>query len=266
VRRVAGPCALLAAFASASLLASSAPARNVAAPPTKVKGVLTAAIGLGNPGFAEGKLSNPHGFSTDVARAVARQMRLKIRFVDYPFQRLFVPGAKPYDAAFEFVTILPGRKRWVDFSAPEYSSHQGVLVAKDITGAVTLARLRTLQVCAKTETTGDAYVQDVLKPNGLVLEYPTAGAALKALSKSICDAFVFDLPALIAAKRESPSRYGAIAGRVGAAEKIGVVLPKGSKLRPAMNKAIESLRRDGTIRKIEVQNFGLAWESTPPIR
>jgi polar amino acid transport system substrate-binding protein len=266
VRRVALLCALPAALVSASLLASSAPARNAAAPPTKAKGVLTAAIELGNPGFAAGKLSNPSGFSTDVARAVAKRMHLKIHFVNYPFQQLFVPGAKPYDAAFEFVTIVPGRKRWVDFSTPEYSSHQGVLVAKDITGAVTLARLRKLQVCAKTETTGDAYVQNVLRPSGLILEYPTAGAALKALSKSICDAFVFDLPALIAAKRESPSRYGAIAGRVGTTEQVGVVLPKGSKLRPAINRAISSLRRDGTIRRFEVKNFGQAWESTPPIR
>ena len=141
-----------------------------------------------------------------------------------------------------------------------------MLLAKDITGPVTLARLRKLQMCAKTATTGFSYVQDVLRPQGLILEYPTAGAALKALSTSICDAFVFDLPSLIAAKRAAPDRFGAVAGRVGATQYYGAVLPKGSKLRPAVSNAITSLRREGAFRKISVRNFGPALASAPVIR
>jgi polar amino acid transport system substrate-binding protein len=224
------------------------------------------AIELGNPGFAEGALSNPRGFSTDVARAVAKRMGLKIQFVDYPFPRLFVPGPKPYDFALEFATITPARARLVDFSTPEIASSLGVLVAKDITGPVTLARLRKLQVCVKEFTTGFAYVQDVLQPEGLVLEYSTAAAALKALSTSICDAFVFDLPVLIVARREAPDRYGAIGGRVGPIEHYGGLLPKGSPLLPAVNKAIKSLVRDGTMKKVAARNFGSALTSTPVIR
>ena len=249
-----------------ALAAAGVSAGSVASPPTKTKGVLTAAIELGDPGFAEGTLANPHGFSIDVARAVAKRMHLKIRFINYPFQRLFVPGAKPYDAAFEFVTILPGRKRWVDFSTPEYTSHQGALVATDITGKMTLARLRTLQVCAKEATTGDAYVRDTLRPHGLFLEYPDAGSAFKALSESICDAFVYDLPVLIAAKRSTPARYGAIVGWTGPIEKIGVVLPKGSKLRPQVNAVISSLRQNGTMHRFLLKNFGTALTSTPKLR
>src|SRR5262249_55443579 len=153
----------------------------------------------------------------------------------YPFARIFVPEPKPYDAAFQFVTITPQRRRLVDFASWEIASSQGVLLAKDVTGPMTLARLRTLQVCAKQVTTGDAYVQDVLRPKSLFLEYPDAAHALKALSASVCDAFVFDLPALVAAKKEHPGSYGAVAGRVGSTEYYGPVLPKGSPLLPALN-------------------------------
>jgi polar amino acid transport system substrate-binding protein len=256
------PVALVAAAA----LAAGALAGGDAAPPTKSKGVLTAAIELGNPGFAQGTLRNAHGFDVDVAGALARRMGLKVKLVDYPFGRLFLPGAKPYDVALEFVTILPGRARFVDFSVPYYSSTQGVLVAHDVTGPVTLARLRKLQVCAKQVTTGFEYVQDVLRPEGLVLEYATAGEALNALTTSICDAFVFDLPVLAAAKRANPSRYGALAGRMGPTERYGVVLPKGSKLRPAVSKAIASLQRDGTIRRAAAASFGSTLASVPVIR
>src|SRR5262245_33972011 len=141
----------------------------------------------------------------------------------------------------------------------------GVLVAKDITGRVTLARLRKLQVCAKQVSTGFMWVQDVLQPTTLVLEYRTAGDALSALSKSICDAFVFDLPVLIAAKRATPDRYGAVAGRVGSTERYGVVMAKGSPLRPAVNKAIASLLREKAFLKIGARHFGPALASAPVI-
>jgi polar amino acid transport system substrate-binding protein len=258
--------ALVAGIVSAGLMAAGALARSDAPLPTKKPGVLTVAIDLGNPGFAVGTIAQPRGFSIDASGAVAKRMGLKVRYVEYPFPRLFVPGTKPYDVAFEFVTILPGRARFVDFSIPYFSSTLGVLVAKDITGPVTLARLRKLQMCAKQVTTGFFYVQDVLRPDGLVLEYPTAMAALNALSTSICDAFVFDLPALIAAKRTTPGRYGAIAGRVGATEQYGAVMRKGSPLRPAVNKAIASLRREGVFKRIGARHFGPALASTPVIR
>jgi polar amino acid transport system substrate-binding protein len=259
------PAAVIAATMWAGLLTAGAPARGNAAPPTKKKGVLTVALGLGNPGFSTGTITNPHGFSVDASRAVAKRLGLRVRYIDYPFARIFVPGPKPYDVAFQFVTITPQRRRLVDFAAHEIASSQGVLVAKDITGPVTLARLRTLQVCAKEVTTGDAYVQNVLRPTGLVLEYPDASQALGALSTSICDAFVFDLPALIAAKRANPGLYGAVAGRVGSTEYYGPVLPKGSPLLPALDRAITSLRRDGTFKRLAARNFGPALASAPVI-
>jgi polar amino acid transport system substrate-binding protein len=258
--------ALIATFAAASLLAGSASAHRAAPLPTKKKGYLTVAIELGAPGFAEGTISNPNGFSTDVARGVAKRLGLKIRFVDYPFTHLFVPGAKPYDLALEFATITPYRERLVDFSTPEIASTLGVLVAKDVTGPVDLARLRKLQVCAKQVTTGFDYVQDVLQPTGQILEYPTTASAFSALSSGICDAFVFDLPALVAAKRASPARYGAVVGRVGGKEYYGGLMPKGSPLLPWINKAIAALKRDGTMKKIERRHFGNALTSTPVLR
>jgi polar amino acid transport system substrate-binding protein len=257
---------LAAAIVATAVLATGALAGGTAAPPTRTKGVLTAAVELGNPGFAEGTLRTAHGFDVDVAKALARRMGLRVKLVDYPFGRLFLPGAKPYDVALEFVTILPGRARFVDFSAPYYSSTQGVLVATDVTGPVTLERLRKLQVCAKQVTTGLQYVQDVIRPQGLILEYATAAEALNALSTSICDAFVFDLPVLAAAKKAAPSRYGALAGRLGPVERYGVVLPKGSKLRPAVSKAIRSLQHDGTIRRLAAASFGSTLASVPVIR
>jgi hypothetical protein len=75
-----------------------------------------------------------------------------------------------------------------------------------------------------------------------------------------------DLPALIAAKKDAPARYGTVAGRVGSTQLYGAVLAKGSPLRPAIDEAIASLRREGTFNRIGARHFGAALASTPAIR
>jgi polar amino acid transport system substrate-binding protein len=249
MRPLALTLALLAAVATA---AAATPAR----PPTRTPGVLTVAIELGNPGFAEGTLARPSGFDVDVARALGRRLGLRVRFVRYPFGRLFVPGSKPYDVALQFVTVLDSRKRLVDFSVPYYASRQGALVSRGTPTPTSLAELREVQVCGKEVTTGLAFIENELRPESLVLEYPTARDALRALSTGICDGFVFDLPALLAAKRAQPGRYGDLAGRFGPTERYGVVLPKGSKLTPAVNAALRSLIKAGTTTRLAKAYFG----------
>ena len=101
-------------------------------------------------------------------------MGLRARLVNYPFGRLFLPGSKPFDVALEFVTILPGRARFVDFSVRVLPPRRKACSSPMTSGRVTLARLRKLLVCAKQVTTGFQYVQDVIRPEGLILEYATA--------------------------------------------------------------------------------------------
>jgi polar amino acid transport system substrate-binding protein len=249
MRAIALTLALLAASAT---VGTASPAR----PPTRTPGVLTVAIELGNPGFAEGTLARPTGFDVDVARALARRLGLRARFVRYPFGRLFLPGPKPYDVALQFVTVLDSRKRLVDFSVAYYASRQAALVSRGTPRPTSLAQLRKVQLCGKEVTTGLAFIENELRPESLVLEYPTARDALDALATGICDGFVFDLPALMAAKRGHPGRYGDLAGKFGPTERYGVVLPKGSKLTPAVNAALRSLIRAGTTTRLAKTYFG----------
>ena len=64
----------------------------------------------------------------------------------------------------------------------------------------------------------------------------------------------------------TPTRYGALAGRLGPTERYGVVLPKGSKLRAVVSKAVLALQRDGTIRNAAAASFGPTLGSIPVIR
>jgi polar amino acid transport system substrate-binding protein len=253
---------MLALLAAGSLVVAAAGAN---APPTKEPGVLTVGIELGQPGFAEGTLAHPTGFSVDLARAVARQLGLRTRFVHIPFAELLVPGKAPDDVAFEFATILGARTKLVDFSVPYATARLGALVSRGTPRPKSLAQLGKLQLCGKDSSTGLDFIENKLHPQSLVNVLPTGAAAFDALGQGMCQAFVFDLPTLMAAKHQHPARYGAVAGRFGPVQSYGAVLPKGSKLTPSINTALHSLIKAGTTTRLANQYFGSA-QSVPVLR
>jgi ABC-type amino acid transport substrate-binding protein len=256
------PIALTLAVLAASVAVAAAGATGST---TTEPGVLTVGIELGQPGFAVGTLANPTGFSADLARAVAKQLGLRIHFVRIPFGELFLPGGTPYDVAFQFATILPARKKVVDFSVPYSSARLGALLSRGTPEPKSLAQLRKLPLCAKQSTTGLYFIQDHLRPQSPAHVYLTGAEAFAALAKGVCHAFVFDLPALMASKKQSPGRYGDIAGKFGPVQHYGAVLPKGSALTAVVNVALRPLIKEGVPTRIANKYFG-PLQSVPELR
>jgi ABC-type amino acid transport substrate-binding protein len=49
----------------------------------------------------------------------------------------------------------------------------------------------------------------------------------------------------------APRRFGALAGRIKTGERYGIAFKRGSDLRPLVDTALERLRDDGTLRRLE---------------
>jgi polar amino acid transport system substrate-binding protein len=255
------------AIAVALATAAAASAGPASAPPTLKPGVLT--VGLDPPavGFQVGtlrgqKVINPRGYEIDVAKGIAAKLKIsKITYIKVPFVVLFRPGAKPFDLAFEESTITVARQKAVSFSAPYFNANQGVLVSKQIAadGKVpkSLADLRQLQICAQAVTTGLDYVQHKLHPAKKPQIYQTTAAAFTALQNGSCEAFVMDVPIVASQKKTKPSAYGPVAGQIITNEKYGAVMTKGSKLKPAVDRAIRALTANGTIAKWQKKWFNI---------
>ena len=267
---------LLFAAAAIALACASVAGARPAAPPTLHPGVLT--VGLDPPavGFQVGtlrgsKVVNPHGFEIDLTKAIAAKLRIaKINYVKIPFAVLFRPGAKPFDLAFEEATITVARQRAVSFSAPYFVANQGVLVSKKVVseGKVpkSLADLRQLQTCAQAVTTGLEYVQHRLHPVRRPLIYQTTAAAFTAVQNGSCDAFVMDVPIVASQKKTKPSAYGPVAGQIITNEKYGAVMTKGSKLKPAVDRAIKALTANGSIAKWQKKWFNINFSKLHVLR
>jgi len=242
--------------------------RGADALPTLVPGTLTVGVDIGTIGLAEGSVANgvitdPEGFEIDLARALARQLGLKLKLVDVAFANEFTPGSKPFDVAVSHVTITPERAKSVDFSAPFFIVNKGVLMALGVTPPATLADLRKLQICVQSKTTSQRYVLTKLRPTRAPHSFESPIDELRALTDGFCQAMVADLEILVAAKRDEPDLYGAIGGQIATHEHYGAVFEKGSKLRAPVGAALTSLARSGAIERLATSSFGAGWDRVP---
>lgn len=247
---------ILVALGASALLAVTASAQS--APPTKEAGKLIVGFDLPAPGFWNGRASgttikNPSGFEYELSLAIARQLKIpKVEFLRAPFGGLFSPAPKKYDFAFEEVTITAARKKVVGFSTPYFDANQGVLIRKGLPKPKTVASLKSLQTCAQKDTTGLSYIQHKLRPAKKPLAYSASStAAFDAVESGRCDALILDVPIVVSQSKKKPGAYGGVAGQIVTNEFYGAVLEKGSKFAPFLNKAIGTLRANGTITRLQ---------------
>jgi len=255
---------LLPLLAVAALIVAPAAWSAHRSAPTMHPGKLV--VGLNPPavGFQVGTLRgnsviHPSGLEVSLATDIAKQLGIKpshITWINVPWTTLFRPGNKPFDLAFEEATITTARARVVDFSSSYMTANQGVLLAKGATAPKNLAQLKNMSLCAQADTTGLAYLQSQMHiPLSKIHVYNATAAAFSALAVGRCQAFVMDVPIVLAQKKSKPSAYGALAGQIVTNEHYGAVLPKGSKLTKDVSKAINTLNKNGTIGKLEAKWF-----------
>jgi polar amino acid transport system substrate-binding protein len=255
---------LLPLLAVAALVAVPAASATHQSLPVKHPGKLIVAFGDAAPGFAAGhvrgsKIINPKGYEVDVAKKIAATLHLTPVWIYSPWTGLFAPGTKKFDISFQEATITAQRAKKVDFTKSYMNANQGVLMSKNAPVPKTLADLKQLQTCAQADTTGLQYIQDQLKPTKKPLTYPTTTAAYAAVANGTCQAFVLDVPLILLQKKQTPSRFGPVAGQIITHEKYGAVLQKGSKLTATMNRLITRFTKNGTIANLQKKWFKISF-------
>ncbi|MER5580048.1 ABC transporter substrate-binding protein [Streptomyces asoensis] len=213
------------------------------------------------PWFKDGKPSNGKGFESAVAYAVAEQLgydRSAVVWQSVPFNKAFAPGAKTFDFDINQVSISDERKKAVDFSSGYYDVRQAVIALKgtEAAKAKSVADLKGLKLGAQVGTTSLDYIDDVVKPTGQPAVYAKNDQAKSALKNGQVDAIVTDLPTafyITAAEVTDAEIVGQFENQGGTPEQFGLVLDKGSTLTSCVSAAVDALRADGTLAKIEQQ-------------
>jgi polar amino acid transport system substrate-binding protein len=263
---------VLAAAASGARSTPSAPATI----PGCAKGSLNLlkegrlTIGADNPAFppwfggtpkSPWKVSDPRsgkGYESAVAYAVARQLGFskgEVQWVYVPFSRSFRPGKKPFDFYVTQVSYTPARERVVDFSKSYYFVNQSVvgLKEKPIASVRSVAGLKPFRFGAQVGTTSYTYITRYIQPGPTPRAYDTNDLAVQALKNGLIDGIVVDLPTgFYVTAVQVPN--GVIVGQLptrGSKERFGLVFQQGNPLRACVNKALDRLWRNGTIKALQ---------------
>ena len=285
---------VLAAAAGLALVATATGGRSATAASTAIPGCAVGSlnliedgvlkIGADNPAFppwfggAEKtkpwKVSDPYsgkGYESAVAYAVARQLgfaKADVKWTVVPFSNSFRPGKKPFDFYITQVSYSPARAKAVDFSKSYYFVNQSVVGRKGtaIAKVRSIAGLKRFKLGAQVGTTSYQYIVDHIKPSSSPLVYDTNDAAVQALKNGQIDGIVVDLPtAFYVTAVQVPD--GVIVGKLptkGTKERFGMVFQKGNPLRRCVDKALDRLWRNGTIKRL--QRVYLARAGAPDLK
>ncbi|MCX5334979.1 MULTISPECIES: ABC transporter substrate-binding protein [unclassified Streptomyces] len=213
------------------------------------------------PWFKDDKPANGKGFESAVAYAVAEQLgydKSAVVWQSVPFNKAFAPGEKTFDFDINQVSISAERKKAVDFSSGYYDVRQAVIALKGTKAAkaTSIADLKGLKLGAQVGTTSLNYLEDVVKPTQQVAAYAKNDQAKSALKNGQVDAIVVDLPTafyITAAEVTNAEIVGQFENQGGTPEQFGLVLDKGSALTSCVTDAVDTLRENGTLAKIEQQ-------------
>lgn len=191
------------------------------------------------------------GFDIEVGDALAHKMGLAPVQKRMKFKGI-VEGIKTgrADAAVASHTITPARSKQVLFSTPYYYSGPQIFTRPD-------SKIRTVEDLAGKEVAvakGSTYANTAAKYTNNLKTYDSDITALKALDSGRHDAVITDF---ITGKTAAKEGFK-IVGRqlIERSEQAVVVGKDNPALLKKVNKALEELRRDGTLAKISKKYFG----------
>jgi polar amino acid transport system substrate-binding protein len=232
----------------------------------------TLTVGTDNPAFppwfggapkAPWKISNPasgKGYESAVAYAVAKQLgfaRDQVAWKYTPFNNSFAPGNKAFDFDINQISFTPERAKVVDFSSSYYDVNQAVVVngGTKIASVTTTAGLKPYELGAQLGTTSYQFIKTKIQPSKTPSVFPSNAGAVQALKNKQIDGLVVDLPTafyVTAVQVPNSKVLGQFPTQPGG-EHFAMVFQKGNSLVTCVNKALATLRDNGTLQQLQQQ-------------
>jgi polar amino acid transport system substrate-binding protein len=218
-------------------------------------------FGGGTPKGSKWKINDPStgkGFESAVAYAVGKYLgfsRAEVTWTYVPFARSFAPGKKSFDFDINQISYSPQRAKVVTFSGSYYNVNQAIVVVKGtrIASVRSIAGLGGFKLGVQIGTTSYEAITKQIKPSSKPAVYDTNDKAVFALKNKQIDGLVVDLPTAFyvsAVQVPNSKILGQLPAKQGG-EHFGMVFQKGNPLASCVNRALVSLRKAGTLQKIQ---------------
>lgn len=195
------------------------------------------------------------GFDIDLIKTVGQRAGYKVEVQNLGFDAL-IPSVqtKIIDCAISGMTITEARSKVVTFSAPYYTAGLRVMVMKDNNEIKSYADLNGKRIACQIGTTGENKSRKV--PGGIVTAYNTHAEAAMELVTGGADALISDAPVVAFFLKTPAGKNCKAVGEILEAENYGIAFNKADvKLIKAINKALTSMKKDGSYDKLYAKWF-----------
>ena len=222
------------------------------------KGVLTVATDnpVFTPWFVKNKPSNGQGYESAVAYAIARQLGFsnsQVVWVTEPFSSSYAPGPKKFDFDINEISYTPQRAQAVTFSNSYYDVQQAIVALKGtpIVTQHTAADLKKYAYGDQVGTTGLTYITNNIQPTQQPKVFDTLSEVSAALEAHRIDALITDTPTAQYMASAQLKHAVLVAQFPSVGEHYGLLFHLGNPLVNCVNKAIATLRANGTLQQLQ---------------
>jgi polar amino acid transport system substrate-binding protein len=236
------------------------------------KGVLTVATDkpVYPPWFENNNPANGKGYESAVAYAIAKQLGFKpaqVHWAYEPFDASYAPGPKKFDFDVNEVSYTAQRATAVSFSSSYYDVQQALIVVKGspIVTKHSPAQLKTYVYGDQIGTTSLAFITGSIQPTAQPKVFSTLNDVKQALQTHQITAFVTDTPTAQYISSSQIPGSEMVAQFPSTGEHYGLLFTKGNPLVSCVNKAIATLKANGTLAALQKQYLQI-YLSVPTIK
>ncbi len=222
-----------------------------AAFPSAIDGEFTVQVSLPAPGWWNGDdpSSLTGGYEYEMAKEIGKRLGLAKTVIKNVNFDTLVAGqtgkANKYDLALSEVTITDARAKVVQFTTPYFDADQAVMVNAGT--KVTADNLKTLKWGVQASTTGESFVADKIKPSSAAKSFQDLATLFTALKAKTIDAIMMDT---VIELPQAGKQNAEVVAQFKTNEQYGGIVPKDSKNLDAINKVIQAMQADGTLKKL----------------
>jgi len=210
------------------------------------------------PWFENNDPANGKGYESAVAYAIAKQLGFTTSQVTWayePFNASYAPGPKKFDFDVNEISYTPQRATAVTFSDSYYDVQQALVALKNgpIATKHSPADLKTYVYGDQVGTTSLAFITSQIQPTAQPKVFQTLNDVKSALQTHQIAALVTDTPtAQYISSSEIPGTV--MVGQFpSTGEHYGLLFAKGDPLVTCVNKAIATLKSNGTLQRLQKQ-------------
>ena len=209
------------------------------------------------PWFADNKPANGQGYESAVAYAAAAQLgfsKSQVTWAYEPFNSSYAPGPKKFDFDINEISYSAARAQAVTFSDSYYDVQQALVALKNspIVTKHSPADLKSYVFGDQVGTTSLQFINSQIQPSQTPKVFETLNDVKQALQTKQIAALVTDTPTAEFITTEIPGSV-VVAQFPSTGEHYGLLFAKGNKLVTCVNKALATLKGNGTLAKLTAQ-------------